>query len=458
MRQRILIAALVAILISPHVGAQGVATMYMGLGDSIGEGVQSADASSRTQPYSFLHILALLMGAPLPVPFIETNLFGQVGSTSGRVRIDPTVHGLNLAVSGASTGDLLNARADAATSADINSEIDLVLFPRQASQIEIIEQLRPQFVACWIGNNDALGSVSAFDQLDGVSGLTPVPEFQANFSEIAARLDAAGSKVVFGTIPNVTQIAYLLDRNDLIRLTGQDYGLPHGVYTTIVAALAVQLGAFDPSVLTQPNFTLDQAEIANINQRISEFNDVIRTTAALHGMAVADIAAVFDALATNPPVLFGVPLTTRFLGGLFSLDGVHPSNVGQLLVAKFFGDAFNSHYGLNIAPVTPELIGSFLLTDPFVDKDGDGRVIGRFGAGLLETVSYLVGWSGDTDDAIPTASLGTTSTNMAGAVAAIEQSTGKRLRGAPRDQQVEILGELFGLKPLFRRRAATPVR
>ena len=447
MRKGILIVGLIAVLTSPRVAGQGTTTMYVGLGDSIGEGVQSADASYRTQPYSFLHILAVLMGAPLPLPFIETNLFGQVGSTSGRSRVDPGVEGLNLAVSGADTSDLLIARADAATPADINSELDLVLFPRQASQIEIVEQLRPQYVACWIGNNDALGAVTAFDQLDGVSGLTPLPEFEANFSEIAARLDAAGSKVVFGTIPNVTRIAYLVDRNDLIRLTGQDYGLADGVYTTIVAVLAVQLGALDSSALTQPNFTLDQSEIANINQRISEFNDVIRTTAAQHGMAVADIGAVFEALAANPLVLGGVPLTTRFLGGLFSLDGVHPSNVGQLLVAKFFSDAFAGHYGLTIAPVTPELIGSFFLTDPFVDKDGDGRVTGRFGAGLLETVSFLIGWSGDSNDAVPTSVTGTTAANAANAIAAIEKGTGQRLRGAPREQQLEILGELFRVGP-----------
>jgi hypothetical protein len=41
------------------------------------------------------------------------------------------------------------------------------------------------------------------------------------------------------------------------------------------------------------------------------------------------------------------------------------------------------------------------LGDPFQDKDNDGRVSGRFGAGLLETLGPLLGISGDKNDFIP---------------------------------------------------------
>ena len=39
-----------------------------------------------------------------------------------------------------------------------------------------------------------------------------------------------------------------------------------------------------------------------------------------------------------------------------------------------------------------------LLSDPFVDKDGDNRVRGRVGAGLLETLGPFLGISGDFND------------------------------------------------------------
>ena len=54
-------------------------------------------------------------------------------------------------MSGADVGSFL--RADAMSPAEINSKTDLVLFPRQGSQIEIAERLQPQVVPCWIGNN-----------------------------------------------------------------------------------------------------------------------------------------------------------------------------------------------------------------------------------------------------------------------------------------------------------------
>lgn len=44
--------------------ARAEAPRLVGMGDSIGEGVQSADASYRTQPASYLNWIAFKMGAP----------------------------------------------------------------------------------------------------------------------------------------------------------------------------------------------------------------------------------------------------------------------------------------------------------------------------------------------------------------------------------------------------------
>lgn len=372
---------------------------FVGMGDSIGQGVQSADASFATQPYSFLHLIAWRMGAPFPLPFIATGPFASISSTDGRSRIDPAVEGFNLAVSGADVGSLLRDRADATSPAAIDSETDMVLYPRLGSQIEIAEALRPGVVACWIGNNDALGAVLAYDQLDA-SQLTPIAQFEADFTEIVARLDAIGAKAVFGTIPDVTRIAYLIDNDDLVRFLGADLGLPEGSWTTLPTLLGLKLGFLQPSILNDPGYVLDSAEAAAISQRVAAFNDIIRSVAVAHGMAVADTAAMFEAIAANPPNISGVTITTRYLGGLFSLDGVHPSNFGQGLAAMVFIDALNQRYGLNIPPMDWPVLGALFSSDPFIDKDGDGRVLGRFGFGVLETISTILGISGDTGDAL----------------------------------------------------------
>jgi hypothetical protein len=175
-------------------------------------------------------------------------------------------------------------------------------------------------------------------------------------------------------------------------------------------------------------------------------------------MAVADIHAVFDFVATNPPMIAGVQLTTRFLGGAFSLDGVHPSDIGQALAANFFIDQFNTHYGTNTPPIDNGTMFFLFLTDPFVDKDGDGRVTGRPGAGLLETLSVLLGFSGDLNDfgfGLPVLSSSAPSLKATGQQVAVngtaatnffneyQRQTGSDLRKMSRTEQLNRLGALF---------------
>src|SRR5688500_3770599 len=71
---------------------------FVGMGDSIGEGVQSADANYATQPYSFLNLIAWRMGVPFPLPYIRSGWFASVSSVDQRSRFDPSVEGYNLAV------------------------------------------------------------------------------------------------------------------------------------------------------------------------------------------------------------------------------------------------------------------------------------------------------------------------------------------------------------------------
>src|SRR5262245_30308020 len=188
------------------------------LGDSISEGVQSGDASDRTQPSGYAKLLADKLGLPLTLPLIKSGPLGVVGFTAGRSRIDPALRASNLAVSGADVGTLLRERADAF----FDTEADLVLSPRLKSQIEAAEAMHAPLVVCWIGNNDALGAITNFDHLDA-SQLTPILQFAADFHEIVGRLKAAGSTPIFANIPDVVDVAFLMDRQDLIRFLGSDF-------------------------------------------------------------------------------------------------------------------------------------------------------------------------------------------------------------------------------------------
>jgi len=363
-----------------------------------------------------------------------------VGSADGRSRITPALRAANLAVSGADVGMLLRARADAT----IDTETDLVLSPRRQSQIEAAEALRARLVICWIGNNDALGAVTNFDHLDG-SQLTPIPKFAEDFHEIVSRLKAAGSTPIFGNIPDVVDIAFLMDRQDLIRFLGSDFGLPAGSFTTLAAVAMVKLGLENPSIFQDPDFVLDPAEIGLIRNRIDVFNAIIRDTAEAEGFAVVDTHAAFRLIAALQPVVFGVRLTSRYLGGLFSLDGIHPSNFSHALIAASFISTLNTRYGLSLPSLTLSEWLAVFLADPFIDKDGDGRVTGRFGAGLLETILPFLGISGDPNDFSPDAA-GQSLESSEAAVQMLEQTWGAHI---PRADEPEGRAAVAAVKRLF---------
>jgi len=295
----------------------GQLPVMIALGDSIGEGVQSADASIASQIFSYPSLIAYFVGFPFRLPLIKTSPLGVVGSTSNRARLDTSHDPLNLAISGADVHSLLYERANAVSPDLIDSETDLVLFPRLGSQMEIVEhvsQFVPLFITCWIGNNDVLSAVISFDRLNA-SQLTPVENFRSDFSEITDRLNALGRPVVFANIPDVTNIGFLIDRNDLIKFQGSDYGLREGEYTSIVVMFLIRLGLDGKSLVQNPDFVLDSSEVALIQERITTFNRIIQEETAKYNFPVVDINAMLDAFITDPPSFFGIPLTTRYLGG-----------------------------------------------------------------------------------------------------------------------------------------------
>jgi hypothetical protein len=221
-----------------------------------------------------------------------------------------------------------------------------------------------------------------------------------------------------------------------------------------VTALLLRLGIVGPGILTIPNWVLSPTEIATIQQRIVDMNDVIQTEASSRGFAVADVYSAFEYLAANPPVIGGVTLSQRYLGGVFSLDGVHPSNIGQAIMANIFLERFNAHYGTSFPLFSPAELGVIAALDPFVDRNGNGMVAGRPLAGLLETLGPVLGVSGDDESA----GSGATASNRAGRAAAFlaeyRRLTARPAMADERTEAIQALHHVFGLDRLRARRPA----
>ena len=274
----------------------------------------------------------------------------------------------NLSVPGAKVGDLLR------TSTDGGGFHDLVL-RGLGTQLEQALLLEPALVSLWVGLGDALGAAISGIVLDGVT-LTPTERFAADFNAIVQSLVAGGVGAgVVATIPSPTDLPYVNTLATVavdaatgvplevdaaqVPLIGPEGPLSPRDFVLLTASpllargdgVAVALGG--SGVPLPDHAVLSRAEALQINRRVEEYNRVIRRAAADVGFAVVDAAALFEDWHRNG-VRFGEGagaerFTSRYLtGGLFSLDGVHPSRLGHALLANAFIEAVNHTYEAEI--------------------------------------------------------------------------------------------------------------
>jgi hypothetical protein len=95
------------------------------------------------------------------------------------------------------------------------------------------------------------------------------------------------------------------------------------------------------------NVVLDAGEQAAARAAVAAYNQAIAQTGALHGLAVVDVHGIVTDIDENGLVVGDETLTTEFLvGGLFSLDGVHPTCKGQGVIANALISAIEDRYGV----------------------------------------------------------------------------------------------------------------
>jgi len=104
--------------------------------------------------------------------------------------------------------------------------------------------------------------------------------------------------------------------------------------------------------------TLSTPEVMGIVDATQAFNTIIAAKADEHGIPLVDIHTRFGAMAAGGAEWSGAHYTTDFVtGGIFSLDGVHPANVGHAIAASWFAEVINDAYGSNLVipsePLTP---------------------------------------------------------------------------------------------------------
>ena len=357
---------------------------FVVVGDSLAAGYMNDSLLDAQQVASFASLIAAQAGEDLPLPLIAApgipNVIVSVdpgpppiivrapGVSSGRV--NPTVQAMNLAVPGHTVNDALITRP----SLPIDSLTDLVLgLPGllagvSRSQVEWAEALAPSTVLLWLGANDVLSSVFAATPL-----VTPPAAFEADYAAVITRLASTGATLVVGNVPDVTRVPYLTPAQQVAELVGQPLAL-------IGPALGIGEGdavtpqglALVPAVLANPalgplpaTVVLTAAEAETIRAAIDAYNETIAARAAQFDATLVDVHALVSDLYDNGHVVNGRRLTTAFLGGLFSLDGAHPSRTGHAIIANEFIKTMNRRTGAAIPPVSVSRVG---VADPLAQR------------------------------------------------------------------------------------------
>lgn len=116
-----------------------------------------------------------------------------------------------------------------------------------------------------------------------------------------------------------------------------------------------KMGSFIP---LPDQYVLDSAEVAMINQAISDYNTVIAAKAQQYNLALVDMNSFFRSVVAGIK-WNGVDFNATFVsGGFFSLDGYHPNQKGYALLANEFVKAINAKYKSTIPTVNcPECAG-----------------------------------------------------------------------------------------------------
>jgi lysophospholipase L1-like esterase len=98
--------------------------------------------------------------------------------------------------------------------------------------------------------------------------------------------------------------------------------------------------------------TLTPSEFAGLEDAVTAYNAAIEDECEARGVQVVDLAGTFDSFASGSTVIGGIELTGDFVtGGLFSLDGIHPSSVGYAIIANEWIEVINRALGTDVAPV-----------------------------------------------------------------------------------------------------------
>jgi lysophospholipase L1-like esterase len=362
------------------------------LGDSLTAGFQSGSLLDTTQVHGWAPVLAAQAGFNIVQPLIgypgapnvlQLESLGPPpvittapGTSKGRDNFATQV--TDLAVPGALLNDVMNTVPEVNPAPGTQAQLNqLVLgFPglgygQANSQATFAVNAQPTTIFLWIGNNDALVA----DETGMPASMTSVATFTSQYQALITELTTkAPAHLVIANIPDVTRVPYLTPAALVLGEVSAETGLPTSALSQILGIVPGDLvnptgTAEIPLILTGQQKgpitdagVLSAAEVVTVQAQVAAFNQVIAAQAKTANATLVDINALFNQAFTNGVTINGYTGTSSFLGGIFALDGIHPTNVGYAVVANAFIDTMNTAISTKIPDVP---LSPVAATDPY---------------------------------------------------------------------------------------------
>ena len=378
-------------VVAPSAAIYPMIQVYVALGNSITAGYQSSGINDSTQRQSYARLLAqqfrtryayaALAGPGCPPPIVNfltgVRASGDTNSTACYLRNPASATQVlnNVAVPGATAID-----PTASTSASANILTQLVLGGK--TQVQKALDAKATFVTVWIGNNDVLdaaakGVVPATAALV-TPGVTDTTVFKTRYKAIVDGLRTQPNiRGMLIGVANVTQIPLLFSAELLLSDTafktqfdvasggapGSVTVLPNCVGSRALLSAAIlklmRSGQHPRIVSCQANvpaapvgdwFVLDTLEQAAFNKVVTSYNNYISSQATAAGFGYVDPNPLLTSLRTAGlvPAHPDFSSATAPFGTYFTLDGVHPSKLAHIAIAKALITAINTKYSTSV--------------------------------------------------------------------------------------------------------------
>jgi lysophospholipase L1-like esterase len=305
---------------------------------------------------------------------------------------------MNVAVPGFSVGALVGLPSSCPP--DFTNAIEVmaaeILNPNcttaAPTELQLAASLKPTTAILWVGSNDVL-----FKLLFGLAPTDPAT-FKYFYNIAAATMAQTSGHLVLANIPDVTLTAYLTSVPQLSAILNLPvstvelvFGLQPGDMVTPYAFPLIQANVAPlPDSIPQGPLVIPvvirASTLATIRADVTAYNATIAAEAKATGATLVDIWSLVNSLAANGVEVGGQRLTTNFGGGLFSLDGVHPTNTGYAIIANEFIKTMNQTIQAGIPPISVEQVSK---TDPLLPSNSHGNQTGHVSVGMADGLRAL---------------------------------------------------------------------